>query len=647
MEMEIDSVPIESPSAPWQRAIIVLSRTFSCLILVVALSWGRPVLIPVAVATLLTFLLNPVVRMLQRFGMGRVISVLLAVSAVGTVVTVVGFVGSRQVTSLLSELPANTAKITAKVKTLKAVTSGPSAKRFEEMIEEISREFKITAGPNVANVPVAASDDSSDSIEAPIGPTIVNTVMPHTESYWRILTGYLGSAFEIMATFAFALVLLVFFLLERDGLRDRIVLLAGKTRLTLTSKALEDASNRVSRYIVMVAMVNGGFGILLTIGLLCLGVPYAVLWGCVAALLRFVPYIGPWVGAIFPITLSLAMSEGWWQPISVFVFVMALELVANNAVEPIVFGRTTGVAPAALLISAAFWLYLWGPIGLIISAPFAVCLVVMGKNIPQLSFLNVIMGDEPALSANVGFYQRLLVRDQCEATTMITNRLQEADSERVFDELLIPALNYARRDVRKGHLSDGECDSLLMALGDSLSIVDLHSSHARTDTVSDDPESSTALRQLTLLGCSADGDVDRTALEMLKELLDPLRWKLELVPAGVLTSEIADRVARETPAAICIASLPPDSIAHARYLCKKLRAAAPDVPIIIGRWGQGRIRRADHNRLRDAGATEVTGTLLETRQWLRSRHPFIEASKPVTAETNPLAGSGLAMALAR
>jgi hypothetical protein len=428
-----------------------------------------------------------------------------------------------------------------------------------------------------------------------------------------------------MATFAFALVLLVFFLLEREGWRDRIVLLSGKTRLTLTSKALEDATHRVSRYIVMVAIVNGGFGVLLTIGLLCLQIQYAVLWGCLAALLRFVPYIGPWVGAIFPIAMSLAMSEGWWQPISVFIFVLALELICNNIVEPILFGRTTGVAPAALLISAAFWLYLWGPVGLILSAPFAVCLVVLGKNIPQLRFLNVLLGDEPALSADVGFYQRLLVRDQHEASALVVHRLSSGDSEQVFDELLIPALNYARRDVGRGHLTEDECDTMLLALSDSFSIIDLHSRSSQTNSeeASNVPDRKKAVKRLSVLACSANGGIDRTALSMLDEVLDPQRWQLEFIAAGVLTSEIAQRVSTEKPAAVCIASLPTDSIAHARYLCKKLRAAAPDVPIIVGRWSQRRIRQADRDRLNEVGATEVTSTLLETRQWLESRHEFL------------------------
>ncbi len=616
------------PLVSWQQSLVAFSRTFIGLVIVLALSWGRPVFIPIALATLLTFLLNPIVRGLQRLRLGRVLSVLLAVSFVGMGLTALGFVGSRQVASLLSDLPANTAKITAKVKSLKAVVSGPTAQRFEEMIEEVSRELQLSSAPSRSNAAATETGDSSAS------QPIKETVPPPAKIPWEMLTGYLGSAFEVMATLAFTLVLLVFFLMEREGLRDRIVLLAGKTRLTVTSKALDDAATRVSRYIGMVALVNGGFGVLLTIGLFLLGMPYAILWGCLAALLRFVPYIGPWVGAFFPIVMSLAMSEGWWQPIGVFGFVLVLELIFNNIVEPLVFGRTMGVAPTALLISAAFWLFLWGPIGLILSAPFAVCLVVLGKNIPQLGFLNVLLGDQPALTADVGFYQRLLVRDRQEAVVFVVNRLGESDAHQVFDELLIPALNYAKRDFQRGHLTTEERDSLLEALCESFAKVDRSRAEAIQDAASP-PDAVVAKekpQRLTLLGCSATDEVDRTALLMLQELLDPARWDVELVSEATLTSELVARVATEAPAVICIASLPPGGIAQARYLCKKLHAVAADVPLIVGRWGQRRISQPDHDRLTEAGAKVVTTSLLETQQWLDSWHTILAGPKLAVAE---------------
>ncbi len=613
----------------WQHALIALSRTFIGLAIVLALMWGRPVLIPIALAALLTFLLNPLVRSLQQRGLGRVLSVIVAVSCVGIGFTVIGVIGTRQISKLVSEIPENTAKITAKVKTLKQLFSSSMAHRFEDMIEEVSRELRESADPLSIDV------DLGGVIEPVISRPVPARAVTSGSIPWMLLTGYLGSAFEVLATMAFALVLLVFFLLEREGLRDRLVLLAGKSHLTVTSKALEDATSRISRYIVMVAIVNGGFGVLLTVGLLLIGMPYAVLWGCLAALLRFVPYIGPWVGALFPIAMSLAMSEGWWQPVAVFSFVMVLELISNNIVEPLAFGRTIGVAPTALLISAAFWLLLWGPIGLILSAPFAVCLVVLGKNIPQLGFLNVLLGDQPALTADVGFYQRLLIRNHQEASALVVARLHGPDSERVFDELLVPALNFTKRDLHRGHITEDEGESLLQSLSQSFADVNLFH---QTDgvggaTSSEDDATKNCPGRHKILGCSAGGIVDRTALAMLDELLDPAHWDLELVSAETLTSELVARVALEAPVAICIAAIPPGSVAQARYLCKKLRAANPDVPLIVGRWGERRTQQTDRERLAEAGATRVTTTLIETRHWLESLHPIFGPSASVSSES--------------
>eukprot|EP00475_Leptophrys_vorax_P020900 TRINITY_DN28658_c1_g1_i4.p1 TRINITY_DN28658_c1_g1~~TRINITY_DN28658_c1_g1_i4.p1 ORF type:complete len:266 (+),score=9.34 TRINITY_DN28658_c1_g1_i4:433-1230(+) len=253
---------------------------------------------PIALAILLTFLLNPVVRRIQAFGLGRVVSVILAVSFAGLLLGIVGITGSRQVSGMLATLPENTNKIIEKMKSVKALSSGPTAQSFEHMIQQISRELQVAPGrgnvPRQAEEPADATDVDKDNKTREV-------VVASEPVDWQMVTGPLGSVLEGVAMLAFAGVLLVFFLMDREGLRDRIVLLAGKTRLTVTSKALEDATNRVSRYIGMVAIVNGGFGLLMTLGLLVLGVPYPVLWGCLAALLRFIPYLGPWIGAIFPV----------------------------------------------------------------------------------------------------------------------------------------------------------------------------------------------------------------------------------------------------------------------------------------------------------------------------------------------------------
>jgi predicted PurR-regulated permease PerM len=614
----------ESGSATWQQAVLSLSRVVTGVVIVLALSWGRAVLMPIALAILLTFLLNPVVRRIQAFGLGRVLSVILAVSFAGLILGVIGITGSRQVSGMLATLPENTNKIIEKMKSVKALSSGPTAQSFEHMIQQISRELQVAPGRGNAS---KQAEEPADATEVETDNETREVVVASEPVDWQMLTGPLGSALEGIAMLAFAGVLLVFFLMDREGLRDRIVLLAGKTHLTVTSKALEDATNRVSRYIGMVAIVNGSFGLLMTLGLLVLGVPYPVLWGCLAALLRFIPYLGPWIGAIFPVVMSLALSDGWWQPINVFIFILILELVTNNVVEPLTFGHTTGVSPTALLISAAFWLFLWGPVGLILSAPFAVTLVVIGKNLPQFRFLYVLLADQPALSNDDGFYQRLLLGDRHQASLLLTSRTRESDPEHVFDQLVMPALINAKRDFKSGQLDEQEIEALIKLLGELLPAVE--PSSVRSDAVVSEPQDAPIERKrLCLMGYAVEGDIDRTALAMLKQMLDPQRWEVTVIADGTLTSEVVAQVASDPPAAICITSIPPSGVAHARYLCKKLRVVAPDVPLLVGRWGQRRIGQIDQVRLIEAGASHLSTSLVDTRKWLDARYPVLSQSAP-------------------
>lgn len=609
----------------WQRAVTVLTGAAVICGSVLALNWGRPVLVPVALAILLTFLLNPVVRFLERRGLWRVLSVIMAVSLAGIMLLSLGWIVTQQVTGMMAKLPQNTAKIKAKVQSLRKLAAAPFANKFGTMFEEISETAAVTPSAENSEQLQASNREGQRTQERPAEVMIVRT----ESSPWLNLSGYLGSVFDVFATAAFTIVLLVVFLIERDDLRDRIVLLAGKSRLAVTSKALDDMTERISRYIAMVAILNGGYGLMLTAGLLVCGVPYALLWGFLSAGMRFIPYIGPWIGGIFPIIMSLATSNGWGPPIAVFAFIAALELISNNIIEPLVFGRSTGVSPTALLISAASWLYLWGPIGLVLSAPFAVCLVVVGKNIPQLSFLHLLLGDKPAVCAATGIYLRLLQQDQLEVSRLIRLQTKEHAPEQVFDEILLPALTATRHDILREQLTGDDRQTLLSGMQAALvqtatspaESAPLAAHHvAQTDTTI---AIAHTFRRVRVLGCPGTDEIDVLALEMLRQLLDPMQWELELTSEEMLTSELTARIIADPPEFLCIASLPPGGIAHARYLCKRLRAASPTITIIVGRWCRSRNNRIDRERLLESGANFVTTTLLETRQLLESRRPLV------------------------
>lgn len=628
-------MPRVQPAPLWQRAVIMLSGTVVGLVIVLALIWARPVLIPIALAVLMTFLLNPLVRVLQRQRLGRLGSVMVTVSIAGVFLLGAGWLATREVASVLAELPQNTANIKSKVQAFKRLGSGGFIRQFETMFEEISQETHPPA-------PVKSSilKDWADIVRPPGETSPVADPTRTVSIPWMTLTGYLGSAMEVLGTLAFSMVLLVFFLLGREDMRDRIVLLAGKARLALTSKALEDVTDRITRYIVMVALLNGGYGIMMAIGLYCLQVPNAFLWGFLSGGLRFIPYLGPWIGAIFPVAMSLAVSDGWVFPIAVIAFIAVLELVSNNVIEPLTFGHSTGVSPTALIILAAFWMYLWGPIGLVLSAPIAVCLVVVGKTIPQLGFLNLLLGEGPALRANVGLYQRLMLGDQMESNALVLERMKGTSPDEVYDELLIPSLNYTRRDVNRDQLTDEDQKMILMGMRNILVQADefVHpqsvDKQSLPDPVPEAPElhSTTAPKPPSVLGCPARDDTDDVGLEMLRQLLDPSRCVLEVTAVETLVSELVARLAEDPPATICIASLPPGGISHARYLCKRLREAAPGIPIIVGRWGPNGVSKLDRERLVQAGASSVTTTLLETRKLIEFRI-LLSVSEPMASNT--------------
>lgn len=612
----------------WQRAMILLAGTVVGLVIVLALIWARPVLIPIAMAVLLTFLLNPLVRALQRRGLGRLSSVIFAVLTAGTVLVSMGVMVTNETASVLTKLPEHTTIIKAKVNSLRRLSSGKLVGQFEKMFEEITREIQESPTGKSLSAKEQAVPASPSTEEVP---AVSRVSFP-----WMSLTGYLGSALEVLGTLAYSLILLVFFLLGREDLRDRIVLLAGRARLALTSKALEDVTERITRYIVMVALLNGGYGLLMMLGMYFLNVPNAFLWGVLAGVLRFIPYIGPWIGAIFPIVISLATSEGWSYPLGVFSYIIVLELVSNNVIEPLALGQSTGVSPTALIISAAFWMYLWGPIGLVLSAPIAVCLVVLGKNIPQLSFLNLLLGDGPAMRAHVGLYQRLMLGDEPEASAMIMQHMKTHPADEVYDALLIPSLNYTRRDLARDYLTDDDQRKIVDGMRKTLVEVKEHI-HSSSDTRLSSSESleqaieacntSGQFELPTVLGCPARDDTDDLGLEMLRQLLNPDHCNLEIASVETLVSELVARISFDPPIAICIASVPPGGMSHARYLCKRLREASPDIHIIVGRWGPRPVSKVDRDRLLAAGADSVTTTVLETRKLLESRL-FIMQGEP-------------------
>jgi predicted PurR-regulated permease PerM len=566
------------------------------------------VLIPVALAVLLAFILTPFVSALQRRGLGRVPSVLVVVILVFLLLGGVGWLISQQVAGLVNRLPSYQDQLVGKIRSLEGVGQGGMIGTVRKSIDYITGELvaKEEAPEKKGTAPPPGT--------APNNPLYVSTA----PSGWSRFLEVAGPAGEGLASTVLVIVLVVFMLTQRENLRNRLVRLVGHGRIILTTRAIDEGARRISGYLLMLLFINTTFGVLLSVGLFVFGLyaqqpaltHTALLWGFVAGSLRFVPYLGTWLAAALLILFTVAILPGWGLPLGVFAFFLALELVTANVIEPLLFGHSTGSSPLALLMAAAFWAWLWGPVGLILSTPLTVILVVLGKYVPQLKFFEVLLGDEPALSTEVTFYQRLVARDQDEALELVEGYLESHPADDVYQEVLLPALVLARRDHERGELGAEGLEFVLRATRDVLDELASVRPEVSPAAVA---QGAAAPPKAVLLGCPARDEADEIALHFLEQMLRPQGYAVEVLSSKVLTAEVLARIGSECPAVVCIGSLPPGGLAQARYLCKRIKSQCPAVKIAVGRWGEvDNVERVE-KRLRAAGADYVATRLLETR----------------------------------
>ena len=386
-----------------------------------------------------------------------------------------------------------------------------------------------------------------------------------------------------LGVFGMVLIFSLFLMIGHNDLRDRLFRLVGVSQLNVMTQALNDATRRVSKYLLLQLLVNACFGVLTGTGLFPLGVPYAVLWGAVAAILRIVPYVGSLVAAALPIMLSLAVFDHWMHPILVFLMFATLELVTGNWVEPWLYGTHTGVSSLALLLTAVFWTILWGPAGLILSTPLTVCVVVLGRYVPQFAFLHILLGDEPALLEEAQFYQRLLAMDEQQARTIIDRYLTDHSLLQLCDSVVIPALTLAEHDRHKGALDSDREEFLFLSIKEMLA--ELAERAARVGLAEVEAADARSVPSGSRMLCiPASDEADEVTAAMLALLLEHSGCVvLSFTPDPGL-----HQLAFVQPAAddiFCICALPPFAFAHARTLSHQLRVRYPGIRIIVGVWG--------------------------------------------------------------
>jgi predicted PurR-regulated permease PerM len=573
----------------------------SVIPVVASLYLARGVLIPVALAGLLTFLLSPIVGGLERAGLwrvrgGRVYAVMLVVVLVFSALGGAAWVVAQQVLILGAELPHYRGNLKRKISDIRGAGEHGALAEVQSAAKEVMGEFQKeqAAKGETKPLPVIVKSEGAGMLPIP-----------------KVLEALGGATFVI--------VLVIFMLIEQHEIRNRFIRLTGHGRLASVTRGLDEAAERISRYLIAQTMINAAYGTAIGLGLFFVGVPYAVTWGFLAFALRFIPYLGPFMAAVGPIVLSLAVFDNWQRPLATMGLFLTVELLTYMFVEPYLYGQSIGVSQVALLVALAFWTWLWGSVGLILGTPLTVCLVVMGKHVPALSFIGVMMADEPALPVDVSYYQRLLAKDSVEGTEILDAYLTDHPLIEVYDDVLLPALSRAKRDQVSRRVSAEEVQGIYQAAQESVERLADHRPPADGENGEGGWRESTGDGAPYVLACAADDEGDAIALAMLRQLVSPSECEIELASAHALSGEVASLAAEKKPSVVLIAALPPEGLAQARHLCKRLRARLPDIKILVGRWGGADPKANDRESLIAAGADDVGLTLAQSRDQLLER----------------------------
>lgn len=567
---------------------------------IAALYFARQVCIPLALAVLISFLLAPLVVRLRHWGLGRVFSVVLAVTGAVAVIGFIAWLMTAQVLDLAAKLPQYQSNMQKKVQSF-SKPGGGILGQATRVLHELGSEVAKVGKP-------AESEDGAGS-NPPTKPIPVE--MYQTEpSALKLFRTVVASLLGPLATTGIVIVFVIFMLLNREDLRDRLIRLIGPGQINLTTQALDDAAQGVSRFLLTQLMVNLCYGIPIGIGLYFVGVPNPLLWGFMAAVLRFIPYLGPWLGASIPAVLAFAVDPGWGKLAGTLGVFAGMELVTYNVLEPFLYSARTGISAVAILAAAVFWTWLWGPIGLLLSTPLTVCLVVLGRYVPQLEFFYVLLGDEPVLAPHTRFYQRLLAMSYEEASELVDQFIAEHSVRELFDNVMIPALILAEEDRHQGLLDRTRerfvFDSVRELLAD-LRERQLQEAEAPAsgELKNRSPEGEAPASVLCL---PASDEADELAGLMLIELLSERGIVGKTVPPAAVDSERLDLFEQEPINIVYISALPPGGVTPAKSLCKRLRKQFPNLKIVIGVWEA----RADLGRLRQRIGPRLADTIVKT-----------------------------------
>jgi predicted PurR-regulated permease PerM len=543
-------------------------------IAIATLYFAREILIPLAFALTLTLILSPAVSWLHKIHVSRAPAVLIVVLLFVGLGAGLAWIIGNQLIEVADELPNYRENIHGKLDAMRTPAKGALG-RAAASVQELGKELSSPdAAPAAgASLPVrTAKRGVPTQLSGPLPVEVVDRPRNGIEYARDLIKPFVAP----LGITGIVLIFTAFMLAKKEDLRNRLLRLVGLGQLNVMTNALDDATSRVSRYLLMQFAVNAAFGLLFGLGLYLIGVPYAVLWGTVAGLLRLVPYLGTLVALALPLLLSLAVFNTWTPPLLVLGFGVGLELITGNFVEPSLYGAHTGVSSLAILVAAVFWTVLWGYAGLILSTPLTVCLLVLGRHVPQLSFLHILLGDEPVLEPQAQLYQRLLAMDQTEARSVVDEFLKAHSLIELYDSVLIPALTMAEQDRHRGEIDATREEFLFLSLNEMI---------AEFSGLGEFQHGEERPPNGRILCVPAQDQADEIAAAMLAQLLEQ---QGDVALSFLVGTNFNDAIALVEPGpqdVICISALPPYAFTPARKMCKQLRARFPKISVTVGIWG--------------------------------------------------------------
>lgn len=642
------------------------TRTLTALaVIMAALYFGREILVPIALAILLSFVLAPMVRQLHKLGCGRVAPVFITVVFAFVVIASLGGLIATQVRDLATDLPRYEVTVGHKLQTLRGMFTGGGLQRVEDVMARLGRSLNRVQQPEAEegrNAAAPGPKDGRTESDLPRPAPLPVEIVQASPNSIDTITRFAAPLLHPIATAGIVLVFVVFILLQRADLRNRAIRLFGATDLQRTTAAIDDGAKRLSRYLLVQCVINAGAGLLIGVALWTIGVPSPVLLGIVFACARFVPYVGAVLGAVLPIMLAAAADPGWSMVAWTMGVVFLSEAVIGQGVEPFAFGHNTGLSPIAVVIAATFWTVLWGPVGLFLSTPLTVCLVVLGRHVEHLAFLDVLLGDQPPLSPSELFYQRMLARDPIEASDQARRCLADMSVADYYDNVVVPALLLAQDDVDQDRLDlDRQVEIAEAAMeviedlededhaeeqskfrrrfwrfgrklgeGDEEAKAPMSPEDLLPETV---PERFRAPGSVLCVG--ARGPLDDVTAAMLAQVFQSHDVGAAMASHASLTKTAIEKLDVGSASLICVSALDGGSAAFLRFVLRRLRRRAPQAQILVGAWWRRDGRRDSDEEIDAAVKDAKVATFVDALRFCLSQTTAQAVTRP-----SPMSAAG-------